>query len=124
MHQTMKTVIPVILSAVFTGPLLAEEAPKPMIDYTHDRVQTTLDPGLKRIGTIKPRGAREVGRSNLAIGCEMLDRDYGNFENFKAYIEPLGIKRIRLQAGWAKTEKVKGVYDFAWLDRQPRLVSR
>lgn len=95
-----------------------EETAGPMIDYTHDRVQTTLNPGLKRIGTLKPRGAREVGRSNLAIGCEMLDRDYGNFENFKAYIEPLGIKRIRLQAGWAKTEKTKGVYNFAWLDRQ------
>ena len=105
---------------VFTGPpgsLFGDDI-GPMIDYTHDRVQTTLDPGLKRIGTIKPRSAREVGRSNLAIGCEMLDRDFGNFENFKAYIEPLGIKRIRLQAGWAKTEKVKGLYDFAWLDRQ------
>lgn len=96
--------------------MLQATAP-PMIDYTHDRVQTTLSPGLKRIGTIKPRGAREVGRSHLAIGCEMLDRDYGDFEQFKAYIEPLGIKRIRLQAGWAKTEKVKGVYDFAWLDK-------
>lgn len=89
----------------------------PMIDNTHDRVQTTLKPGLKRIGTLKPRTAREVGRSNLAIGCEMLDRDYGNFEQFKAYIQPLGIKRIRIQAGWAKTEKQKGVYNFAWLDR-------
>jgi len=29
---------------------------------------------------------------------------------------PLGIKTIRLQGGWAKTEKVKGSYDFAWLD--------
>ena len=96
----------------------AGDDPRPMLDYTHDRVQTTLDPGLKRIGTIKPRNAREVGRSNLAIGCEMLDRDYGDFEQFKAYIEPLGIKRIRLQAGWAKTEKVQGQYDFAWLDRQ------
>jgi len=91
---------------------------RPLLDNTHDRVQTTLVPGLKRIGTLKPRGAREVGRSQLAIGCEMLDRDYGDFEQFKAYIEPLGIKRIRLQAGWAKTEKVKGVYNFAWLDRQ------
>lgn len=95
----------------------ADIAAEPMLDYTHDRVQTTLAPGLKRIGTIKPRGAREVGRSGLAIGCEMLDRDYGDFEQFKAYIEPLGIKRVRLQAGWAKTEKVQGVYDFAWLDR-------
>ena len=117
----MKTAVALTMLLVFLGsvsPLCADDAAGPMIDYTLDRVQTTLDPGLKRIGTIKPRGAREVGRSNLAIGCEMLDRDYGNFENFKAYIEPLGIKRIRLQAGWAKTEKVKGVYDFAWLDRQ------
>lgn len=94
------------------------DATRPMIDNTHDRVQTTLAPGLKRIGTIKPRSANEVGRSNLAIGCEMLDRDYGDFEQFKAYIAPLGIKRVRLQAGWAKTEKTQGVFDFAWLDRQ------
>ena len=99
------------LSAIHAG-----ENATPMIDYTHDRVQTTLDPQLKRIGTVTPRTAREVGLSKLAIGCEMLDRDYGNFESFKAYIEPLGIKRIRLQAGWAKTEKKKGEYDFAWLD--------
>lgn len=118
--KPIKNIIPLPLLAVCTGPLLSlfgDEIPEPIIDYTHDRVQTTLNPGLKRIGTVKPRGAKEVGRSNLAIGCEMLDRDYGDFEQFKAYIEPLGIKRIRLQAGWAKTEKLKGVYDFSWLDR-------
>ncbi len=97
--------------------LLADEAP-PMLDYTHDRVQTTLKPGLKRIGTIKPRSAKEVGRSNIAIGCEMLPRDYGDFEQFKAYLAPLGVARIRIQAGWAKCEKTPGTYDFAWLDRQ------
>ena len=91
---------------------------KPMIDHTHDRVQTTLNPGFKRIGTIKPRTAREVGRSNIAIGCEMLPRDYGNFENFKAWLAPLGIARIRIHAGWAKCETRPGTYDFAWLDRQ------
>lgn len=117
----MKTAISLTLLAVPLGlalPLVAGEPAGPIIDYTHDRVQTTLAPDLKRIGTVKPRSAREVGRSNLTIGCEMLDRDYGDFEQFKAYIEPLGIKRIRLQAGWAKTEKAQGVYDFAWLDRQ------
>lgn len=117
----MKTIASFVMCALLIGPTLspgADSAGEPMLDYTHDRVQTTLKPGLKRIGTLRPRGARVVGRSNLTIGCEMLDRDYGDFENFKAYIEPLGIKRVRLQAGWAKTEKVKGTYDFVWLDRQ------
>ncbi len=99
------------------APLLADETP-PMLDYTHDRVQTSLKPGLKRIGTVNPRSAKEVGRSNIAIGCEMLPRDYGNFENFKAYLAPLGIARIRIHAGWAKCEKTPGRFDFAWLDRQ------
>ena len=26
------------------------------------------------------------------------------------------VKWIRLQSGWARTEKEKGIYDFAWLD--------
>ena len=118
MRKTIVCSVVAILGVVSLVALADEGAAGPMIDNTHDRVQTTLKPGLKRIGTIRPRGAKEVGRSNLTIGCEMLDRDYGNFENFKAYIEPLGIKRIRLQAGWAKTEKTQGVYDFAWLDKQ------
>ncbi len=114
----MKTAAFVVVLAVLLGQFFSFGAdPTPMIDNTHDRVQTTLKPVLKRIGTLKPRNAREVGRSNLAIGCEMLDRDYGDFKQFKVYIPPLGIKRVRIQAGWAKTEKQKGVYDFAWLDR-------
>lgn len=58
--------------AVFTGPcvsLFGDDFVDPMIDYTHDRVQATLDPGLKRIGKVKPRGAKEVGHSNLVSGC-------------------------------------------------------
>lgn len=39
-----------------------------------------------------------------------------DYHQYKEYIAPLGIKRLRMQAGWAKTEKKKGVYDFAWLD--------
>lgn len=100
---------------LLTTSLVCAEIP---IDYTHDRVQSSLDPGFKRIGTITPRSASEVGRSNIAIGCEMLPRDYGDFEQFKSYIAPLGIKRIRLHAGWAKIEPKKGVYEFEWLDKQ------
>ena len=89
-----------------------------MIDRAHDRVQTTFDPQLDRIGTLRPRAAREVGRSHLAIGCEMLPRGYGDFESFKEYLPPLGIVRVRLHAGWAKLEPEPGKWDFAWLDRQ------
>lgn len=91
---------------------------KPMLDDAHDRVQTTLDPQMTRIGTLTPRSAKDVGRSRLAIGCEMLPRDYGDFEQFKEYLPPLGIARVRLHAGWAKLEPEPGKWDFAWLDRQ------
>lgn len=103
------------LTFLFIATTIRAEIP---IDYTHDRVQTSLDPEFKRIGTITPRSAKEVGRSKIAIGCEMLPRDYGDFEQFKMYIPPLGIKRIRIHAGWAKIEPRQGVYDFEWLDKQ------
>ena len=91
---------------------------RPMIDDAHDRVQTTLDPCMDRIGTLTPRSAREIGPSHIAVGCEMLPRGYGDFENFKEYLPPLGIARVRLHAGWAKLEPEKGKWDFDWLDRQ------
>ena len=93
-------------------------AAKPMIDDAHDRVQTTLDPMMDRIGTLVPRSAKEIGPSRLAVGCEMLPRDYGDFENIKEYLPPLGVARVRLSAGWAKLEPEKGKWDFEWLDRQ------
>lgn len=97
-------------------PLVA--AAKPMIDDAHDRVQTTLDPQMDRIGTLVPRTAREIGPSRLAIGCEMLPRGYGDFENFKEYLPPLGLARVRLHAGWAKLEPKPGEWNWEWLDRQ------
>jgi hypothetical protein len=88
----------------------------PPIDTSPDRAQTPLNPGLKQIGTIRPRGADEISGSNWTLGCETLDRDYADYQQYKDYLVPLGIKTIRLQGGWAKTEKVKGTYDFTWLD--------
>jgi hypothetical protein len=88
----------------------------PQIDTSPERAATALNPGLKQIGTLKPRGAGEISGSNWTLGCETLDREFADFQQYKAYIVPLGIKTIRLQGGWAKTEKVKGSYDFSWLD--------
>ena len=54
--------------------------------------------------------------NDITVGCETLDRDYADYDSYKEWLSVLGIRKIRLQAGWAKTERVKGVYDFAWLD--------
>lgn len=71
---------------------------------------------LKRIGQIKVKSAAEVEKTRLGIGFEKLDRAV--FDPEKAYdkIAAIGVKWTRIQSGWARTEKEKGVYDFAWLD--------
>ncbi|MDO1449668.1 hypothetical protein Q0590_25550 [Rhodocytophaga aerolata] len=87
------------------------------IDTSANRVKTDFNIPFKRIGSIKPRTTHEIKSSNWILGCETLDRDMADYEQYKEYIAPLGIKRLRMQAGWAKTEKVKGKYEWAWLDK-------
>lgn len=72
--------------------------------------------GYERLGVMKGKSASEINSSTWSIGGETLDRDYADYHSYKKYLGPLGAKRIRLQSGWAKCEKVKGQYDFAWLD--------
>ncbi|MBQ7188945.1 MAG: beta-galactosidase [Kiritimatiellae bacterium] len=87
------------------------------LDTSDNRVESPLSVNMERIGTIRPRSVKEIHGSNWTLGCEVLDRDFANFEEYKEHIAPLGIKTIRLQGGWAKCEKEKGKYDFSWLDR-------
>lgn len=68
------------------------------------------------LGEVAPRHAQDIQASNWSVGAETMDRDYTIYNNWKEYLGPLGIKKARLQAGWAKTEYQKGHYDFAWLD--------
>lgn len=69
------------------------------------------------LGKVSPRHAKDIQASNWSVGAETMDRDYTIYDNWKEYLGPLGIKKARLQAGWAKTEYQKGHYNFAWLDR-------
>lgn len=71
---------------------------------------------LKKIGKVKTFSSKEIRSSRIGIGFEKLDRDA--FEPEKAYdkVAATGAKFVRIQSGWAKTEKEKGVYDFVWLD--------
>lgn len=71
---------------------------------------------LKQIGTVavaKPDGS---GRSLWSVGCETVDRDFTVFSEYKDWVGGVGVGYARMQSGWAKTEKVRGEYDFAWLD--------
>ncbi|MGN9809144.1 hypothetical protein ACTMSW_07280 [Micromonospora sp. BQ11] len=84
-----------------------------------DDVRTRTEPNpvpWTQIGTVAPRSAAQIGTSNVIIGTETLDRDYTDYQSYKPYLGPLGATSARFQAGWAKIEKVKGSYDWAWLD--------
>jgi len=75
-----------------------------------------LGEGYRYIGKIRPRHARDIAASNWSIGAETMDRDYTVYANWREHLGPLGVKKARIQSGWAKTEKERGVYDWAWVD--------
>lgn len=86
------------------------------MDTSADRVKAPSQVNMKKIGCIKPRNTTEIASSRITVGCETMDRGLTIWDNYKSYLKPLGVKKIRLQGGWAKCEKVKGVYDWQWLD--------
>lgn len=70
-----------------------------------------------KVGVLQPKKSKDVQTSKIGIGFEKLDRDV--FDPEKAYdrVAELGVKWVRIQSGWQRTERQKGVYDFAWLDK-------
>ncbi|MDY3927766.1 MAG: hypothetical protein SOZ34_00150 [Clostridia bacterium] len=71
---------------------------------------------MKKIGRLKTYTSKEFENSYVSIGFECLDRDLFNPEKCYDLLAESGVKYARCQTGWAKCEKEKGVYDFAWLD--------
>ncbi|MBQ9548094.1 MAG: beta-galactosidase [Bacteroidales bacterium] len=71
---------------------------------------------LPVVGEIIPRPSNLNEPSLWSVGAETMDRDYADFSKFRQYMKDTGVGYARLQSGWAKTEKKKGKYDFAWLD--------
>ena len=87
----------------------------PHWSLTWKKMQTT-GPELELIGTLPTRTTHELGASDWSVGCETLDRDYADFDSYKPYLSELGVTSARIQSGWARCEKQKGRYDFAWID--------
>lgn len=67
-------------------------------------------------GKLKTYRSDEVEHSKFGIGLEKLDRAL--FDPAKTYdkLQKIGVKYVRLQSGWKRTEQKEGVYDFFWLD--------
>lgn len=80
---------------------------------TYDKFLQAAPP-LRQVGVIKAEAGLRVQR--WSVGCECLDRDMADFSQYGPYVGELGVGHARIQSGWAKTEKAKGEYDFAWLD--------
>ncbi|MFW5656853.1 MAG: hypothetical protein ACOC0C_04485 [Bacteroidota bacterium] len=73
-------------------------------------------PELIKIGQLKTRNSTEIESSMWSVGAETIDREYSIYANWKEHLAPLGVKRARIQSGWARTEKEKGVYSWGWQD--------
>lgn len=71
---------------------------------------------LPALGEVRPRAAKEIASSTWSVGAETLDRDYAIYRNYRDYLGPLGAKHLRVQTGWAKCERERGVYSWDWLD--------
>lgn len=75
-------------------------------------------------GHIKPKASKDIKKSVLGLGFEKLDRDAFDPNDCYDYVAKSGVKWARLQSGWQKTEREKGVYNFKWLDEVvDRLIS-
>lgn len=113
----MKRLFLTLLISAFVVPMaLAYIPPKtkhPEVSYNLLKLHHTM---LPIVGHLDVSSEDRSNRSRWSVGCETLDRDYATFSKYKDFLGPLGVGWARLQSGWAKCEKQKGVYDFTWLD--------
>lgn len=80
-------------------------------------VQNNLaDISLPMIGKIRKKTPKEFSKSPFGIGCETLDRELWDPKEIYPWMDDLPVKWARLQTGWARVEKTKGVFDWQWLD--------
>ncbi|MBO5280043.1 MAG: beta-galactosidase [Clostridia bacterium] len=71
---------------------------------------------LTKIGRITPKSSKEIRYSRIGVGFEKLDRNLHDPEMAYDKLAECGVKWARIQSGWQRTEREKGVYDFGWID--------
>ena len=125
--SAVKVLVPVALMAFCASFVQA----RPAVDASPDRAKYQVFPSeavrknvwvpgsdaqMKFIGTLRPRDAAEVGDAGWVICPGCFERGFSLWEEQRDYIRPLGVKFLRVQVSWAKTEREKGKFDFTWLD--------
>lgn len=88
-----------------------------VIDDSPTRVEPAISVDMEIMGTLRPKSVYEISSSRWTLDCGGMDREHADWRAVRGYVAPLGIRRVRQQAGWSRCEKDKGMYDFAWLDQ-------
>ena len=114
LESTTARVAVALVTACVAG--LAAAGLNPPVRTDANRNATALQVQLKKIGCLRPKSVREVGPSNFTIDGAPVDRDFVDFDKYRDYLEPLGVGKIRIMTGWAKSEREQGKIDVAWLD--------
>lgn len=71
---------------------------------------------MKLVGHITPKNSSEIRNSRFGIGLEKIDRYLYDPAPVYDPLAETGVKYVRIQSGWMRTEKEKGVYDWKWID--------
>jgi len=106
-----------MIISIITALFLMLPLQLPVIDNSPTRVETRINLDMEIMGTLRPKSVSEISSSRWTVDCAGMDREHSDWRMVRDYIEPLGIARVRQQAGWARCEKDPGMYDFAWLDQ-------
>lgn len=62
---------------------------------------------LPEAGKLAVKPADGSGDSRWSVGCETLDRDYADFNNYKKYVGELGVGYARIQSGCASATEIR-----------------
>ena len=71
---------------------------------------------LRQYGMLRRVTSQEIRDSGISVGLECLDRELFDFDRAAPRLFETGAKYARLQTGWNRCEKKKGIYSFEWLD--------
>lgn len=71
---------------------------------------------MNKIGKLKTYTSKEIENSYVSIDFSGLDRELFNPDKCYDLLAKTGVKHARCQTGWARCERERGIYDFAWLD--------